>query len=313
MVDKYLGDLFSSEGLGESILETIKDRAGKVKTAMMDVKGVMEDFRMQAVGGIIGAWDLWNMAIIPSLLANCGTWTELPTKAVEICDGLQNLFIRIMLQVPISTPKVALRVEAGMLGMKHRIWMEKLSLGLFIRMSGLKSLAGKIYKEQLQRGWPGLAKEVTEICGELGIKNINDSDIPKWIIKDAIVRHHATEARAEMGKKLAGIMNDEIGVAREYMRTNFIEDCRFQFRLRTKMVDLKANMKGMYKDKDYSCMGCGDKASVEDQSHVIRCPAYKGLRKGLNLEHDEDLVKYFKEVMIIRMKDKVKKIGSAGL
>ena len=141
MVDKYLGDLFSSEGLGESILETIKDRAGKVKTAMMDVKGVMEDFRMQAVGGIIGAWDLWNMAIIPSLLANCGTWTELPTKAVEICDGLQNLFIRIMLQVPISTPKVALRVEAGMLGMKHRIWMEKLSLGLFIRMSGLNSLA----------------------------------------------------------------------------------------------------------------------------------------------------------------------------
>ena len=86
------------------------------------------------------------------------------------------------------------------------------------------------------------------------------------------MRHHATEARAEMGKKLAGIMNDEIGVAREYMRTKCIEDCRWQFRIRTNMVDLKANMKGMYKDKDYSCMGCGDKASVEDQSHVIRCP-----------------------------------------
>ena len=46
MVEKYLGDMFSSEGLGDSIMETIKDRSGKVKIAMMEVKGVMEDFRM---------------------------------------------------------------------------------------------------------------------------------------------------------------------------------------------------------------------------------------------------------------------------
>ena len=114
--DKYLGDIFSSEGLGDSIVKTIQDRAGKVKIAMMEVKGVMEDFRMQAVGGIMGAWDLWNSAILPSLLCNCSTWTELPTKAVDLCEELQNLFIRIMLQVPVSTPKVALRVVAGMLG-----------------------------------------------------------------------------------------------------------------------------------------------------------------------------------------------------
>ena len=50
-VDKYLGDFFSSEGLADSILETIKDRTGKVKTAMREVKGVMEDYRMQAMGG----------------------------------------------------------------------------------------------------------------------------------------------------------------------------------------------------------------------------------------------------------------------
>ena len=81
-------------------MKTIQDRAGKVKIAMMEVKGIMEDFRMQAVGGIMGAWDLWSAAIVPSLLANCGTWTELPGKAIEMCDELQNLFIRIMLEVP---------------------------------------------------------------------------------------------------------------------------------------------------------------------------------------------------------------------
>ena len=153
-IDKCLGDLFSSEGLGDSILETIKDRTGKVKTAMMEVKGVMEDFRMQAVGGIMGAWDLWNRAIVPSLLANCGTWTELPIKAVELCYALQNMFIRIKLEVPVSTPKVALRVESGMLGMKERIWLEKLNLAHFLRQSGNQSLAGRVYGEQLEQGWP---------------------------------------------------------------------------------------------------------------------------------------------------------------
>ena len=78
-------------------MKTIEDRAGKVKIAMMEVKGIIEDFRMQAVGGILGAWDLWNTAILPSLIANCGTWTELPTKAVDLCDELHNLFLRIML------------------------------------------------------------------------------------------------------------------------------------------------------------------------------------------------------------------------
>ena len=39
--------------------------------------------------------------------------------------------------------------------------------------------------------------------------------------------------------------------------TKCISDCMLQFRIRTNMVELKANMKGMYKDGDYSCLGCG--------------------------------------------------------
>ena len=303
-VDKYLGDLFSSEGLGDSILETIKDRTGKVKTAMREVKGVMEDYRMQAMGGIMGAWDLWNRAIIPSLLANCGTWTELPKKAIELCDELQNMFIRIMLEVPVSTPKVALRVESGMLGMKQRIWLEKLSLAQFLRQSGTKSLAGRVYREQLEQDWPGLANEVKEICKELEINNLNDCDVPKWKIRDAIDRHHAVEAKEQMGKKLNEIKDEEIGKPRDYMMTRCISDCRLQFRIRTNMVELKANMKGRCKDGDYSCLGCGDKTTIENQSHVTRCPAYADIRKGLNLEKNEDLVKYFRQVMLTRMKAK---------
>ena len=154
----------------------------------------------------MGAWDLWEAALIPSLLANCGTWTELPSKAVEELEDMQNLFIRMMLQVPVSTPKAALRGETGILGMRHRIWLEKVKLAQFLRQSGTSTLAGAVYHEQVVQGWPGLAMEVEDICKTLEISNL---EITKSDIKNAISKHHAEELRGQMCKKLKDIMNED--------------------------------------------------------------------------------------------------------
>ena len=70
------------------------------------------------------------------------------------------------------------------------------------------------------------------------------------------------------------------------------------------MVELKANIKGAHRDGDYSWLVCGDKSMEEDQSHGIRCPAYSEIREGLDFEKNGDLVKYFRKVMMIRMKKK---------
>ena len=137
------------------------------------------------------------------------------------------------------------------------------------------------------------------------VSHVNHNDVPKWMIKQAVTKHHAAEAHEQMGEKLKDINDEEIVKVKDYMETHCITDCRLQFRIRTNMVDLKANMKGRYRDLDYSCLGCGDKATVEDQSHVLRGPAYKDSRQGLDLNKDEDVVKYFKKVMILRMKKKL--------
>ena len=59
---------------------------------MFEVKSIIEDFRMQAIGGMMAAWHLWERAMVPSLL---------------------------------SGAKIALRAETRMIGMKHRIWEHK--------------------------------------------------------------------------------------------------------------------------------------------------------------------------------------------
>jgi hypothetical protein len=68
-VDKYLGDMFHGDGLEASVDATIDDRIGKIKASMYEVAAIVDDFRMLAVGGITSAWDLWNLAVVPSILS----------------------------------------------------------------------------------------------------------------------------------------------------------------------------------------------------------------------------------------------------
>ena len=120
--DRYLGQVLHSDGVRASVEATITDRAGKIKGATFEVKSIIEDFKMQAIGGMMAAWELWERAMVPSLLSGAGTWVGATRKEVEMCDKLQDLFWRVMLKVPESCPRIALRAETGMMGMKHRIW-----------------------------------------------------------------------------------------------------------------------------------------------------------------------------------------------
>ena len=67
--DMYLGDVLHSAGLAASVEATISHRIPKVKGA-----AILTDYRMQAMGGMVGAWDMWEMMLVPKLLANCGSW-----------------------------------------------------------------------------------------------------------------------------------------------------------------------------------------------------------------------------------------------
>ena len=163
IVDKYLGDMIHQDGLSASVEATISDRIGRITGATHEIKAVLDDFRLQAVGGMMGAWDLWNMAVVPSLMNNCSTWIGISSTLVDRLESIQERYVRLMLEVPVSTPKIALRAETGLLSMKHRIWNEKVSLVLALKRSK-DGLAKQVYQEQVQYGWPGLAAEVQDIC-----------------------------------------------------------------------------------------------------------------------------------------------------
>jgi hypothetical protein len=109
-----------------SCAATISDRAGKIKGATFETLSIIEELRMQAVWGMMAAWELWERAMVQSLLAGAGTWMGIATMEIERLDKMQDFFLQVMLRVPESCPRIALRAETRMLGMKHRVWQEKM-------------------------------------------------------------------------------------------------------------------------------------------------------------------------------------------
>ena len=63
--DVYLGDVISSQGLEHSVELTVQKRLGLIRGAMHKRSAIMEDYRLQVVGGMSGAWAIWERAICP--------------------------------------------------------------------------------------------------------------------------------------------------------------------------------------------------------------------------------------------------------
>ena len=94
-----------------------------------------------------------------------------------------------------------LRFETGMIGMKWRIWQQKILLLMRIKSHGLDTLCRQVYEEGIRHDWPLLGKEVTNICTEIGIPDVNNSMVAKSEIKKAIFNHHYEEMIKEVKSK----------------------------------------------------------------------------------------------------------------
>jgi hypothetical protein len=287
---------------------TIADREGRVKGAIFEVQSIIEEFKMQAIGGMMAAWELWERALLPSLLSGAGTWVGCTAKEEERCDKLQYLFWRVMFRVPESCPRIALRAETRMIDMKHRIWQMKLLLLKRIKKQGTETLCGRILEEQQTRGWPGLSKEVSEICEKLSIPDINIHDGTDGYIKKSVVNHDYMELKEELGKskKMESHKDEDFENVQPYMHGKDISKTRMCFRVRCEMVDdIKGNFKSKYtRNGDENALiceydGCNQ---VETQGHCMVCPQWESIRQGLDLTNIDDLASFFQKLLLARAK-----------
>ena len=148
--------------------------------------------------------------------------------------------------------------------------------------------------------------EVASICEELKIPDVNNELVSKSVVKEAIFNHHQAAMKKEMDgmSKLEPIKNDDFREKQEYFNNKSIENGRMSFRIRTQMLDdIPGNFKNKFrnnKDK-LKCRHCKSD-QIMTQSHCLECSAWTEIRKDLDLSNIDDLVKFFRRMLLEKSK-----------
>ena len=272
-IEKWLGQMFSAQGLADSVAKTVTARTSKIKAACLEIAQIVNDWRSQAVGGMATALVLWEACCLPSLLHGAGTWTEINTKTVKQLNSLQYWFLRLALQVGPGSPKPSLLWDMGVLDMGLRVWIEKAMLVLHVRKLEEGSLARRVYEEQVTKEWPGLAQEVDQICRELGVESALTTKMSKKVYRSKLISacHTKNEERIKYeseGKvKCERILAEEYG-RKDYVDSELVSHVRDTYRARFGLMPFAGNFK---KDKRFSGSGdiCRCKRNEESEPYLL--------------------------------------------
>ena len=166
------------------------------------------------------------------MLHGAGTWTEITPKTEKQLNKCLNWFLRLVLLVGPGTPLPSLLWDSTCLEMGLRIKMEKILFVLHLRSLPDDSLAKKIYIEQKQKHWPGLALETETYCHELNIQNCNTTDLNKSLYKKYVIEacHAQNEKylRSQAKGKCERLAHEEYGKKQYFFNKN-ISSVRQQF------------------------------------------------------------------------------------
>ena len=108
-----------------------------------------------------------------------------------------------------------------------------------IKAQSKESLSRKVFEEQKANKWPGLSREVMDICEAVKLPDINDNEISAGVIKKAVLDHHHDELMDKISnsKKMKSHKDENFREVQGYMKGKSVENCRMAFRIRCEMVE----------------------------------------------------------------------------
>ena len=299
---KYLGD-YLSFSLAESVFTTVQKRKGLTMRQISEIRITIEDIRSNQLGGILTGIDIWNLAVVPFLYNNSECCVDIPKKAMNVLNSIQNTFFVSLFGTSKGCPIPILYWDTGILTPENLIIYKKLLFNHHLNQLSDDCLAKEILVIQKENELPGLAKECTEYMSELGIdSDPSDNTKTQWkkICKNRIHEKNRTEllTRISSYKKLdySRICEEQYGL-HPYLSSMNLSFARTFFASRSHMlrtVQMNFKRKTTFAANLYKCTCMED----DYQEHLISCPSYAHLREGLDLEgSDTDLVRYYQRVI----------------
>ena len=271
--EKYLGDIISHDG---SNTKNIQNRQNKGHGAYTQIIQILESiyfgkYYFQA------AVTLRNSLLISSMLFNSEAWYNVTTVELEKLEKIDEKCLRKILNAPFATPKVMLYLELGVIPIRYIIKSRRLNYLYYILHEDEQSLINQFLhiqlKEPTTKDWGSqVKKDINEL--DLGVDIEDIKQMPKasfkTLVKTKIKEHALKYLEYKKKSKTKKVIHIELKM-QEYLEPNSDEisltEKQFLFKCRSRMLDVKENMKKFH--KDLTCSACGKEE--ETQMHLMQC------------------------------------------
>ena len=170
------------------------------------------------------------------------------------------------------------------------------------------AVASRVAMVADRAGYSGLLQKYQSLCSELDLPSPAKTSKLTWkrLVKKAIFEKNKKELLDQVESKYKKLdyekLKEEKFEMKEYVKSMRMNDGRLNFQIRSKMVkNIAFNYSSdpKFSSQLWHCTHCD---RMDSQSHVLTCESYKYLREGKDLSSDQDLVKYFRDVLALREK-----------
>ena len=219
-------------------LLTIKEWIRKLISKTEEILQLIETLGMSCLGG---AFKLYEAQIMPTLLYNCESWISIDDCHVKLLQDFQERFIRRILRLLNSVPKVMLEYDTGVPSIKWRIAQRKLVFVSRIMAKSADNITRKVLIQESINNINGLAT----LCLFLGLQSLMAKEVKKNEMKHAI----KTKIREECLKRMqeGSKSKDRVDLNPDktrYLQSFFLSNCRMYFRYRSRCIAMvKMNQK----------------------------------------------------------------------
>ena len=267
--------------------------------------------RSVRLGGINVAYSIWEQTVLPFLLHNCETWTNIMKKTMKILNTLFNLFHRSLMRLGTGCPADNFYWQTGSLKPEFLILQKQLVFVHHLANLPVGSLGRDVHDLQVAQSLPGLVTNLQEHINTLGVSDMTAVSKFHWKRE---IRKYVTELNRaqilESVKKSKKLNYEELSSEsferKQYFFSLDLDSVRYRFRISSKMLDIRTNFPGKYRSVGFECPSCkqsnrNEEQNIETQEHIEKsCIAFEEIRNQYDLSEDDQIVLFFQEALALR-------------
>jgi hypothetical protein len=271
--EKYLGDILTTDGkIDQNIIARCSKGIGKVN----EIMGMLQEisfgphyFKMALL--------FRNSILISSMLGSSEVLYGLTNSHIEKLEQVDRIFFRRLFQVPNCTTIEAFYLETSAVPVRFILMSRRLLYLWDILQKNESELVRKVFDAQkmftVKNDWVLQVQSDLEECGIF----LTENEIAKMkritytkLVTDKI---HLLSAKYLCSLKERHSKSVYLQYSKEmqpYLRNESlsIESKKLMFRIKNRLIDVKTNFKGKYKDNLKCCL-CDN--PEESQPHLVEC------------------------------------------